>query len=177
MATRLAVRHALEELSNMYGKGKWWVDDSMKTWMSQLQDVSDADLETGIRDCLRKSKTMPTLARLREVMEGSTETQVGVPPTYEECHACANTGMRQLARHHLSNGKRAVWHGVAACDCPKGQRLAMGAFPNWRDVVKGWKDDKWTSEIYYATRAAPVIPFRLTVSPEVLERMDAEAEK
>lgn len=174
MATRLAVRHALEELANMYGKGKWWVDDSMKTWMHQLMDVSDLDLETGIQDCLRKSKTMPTLARLREVLEGSTQTQVGVPRKFEECHACQNTGMRQLVRHHLSNGKPAVWNGVAACDCEKGRRLSEGSFPNWRQVVQSWKEDKWTSEIFYGTRAAPVVPFRLTLTPEALQRWDAK---
>ncbi|QDP65626.1 MAG: hypothetical protein GOVbin1454_20 [Prokaryotic dsDNA virus sp.] len=170
MASQKVVHRSLEAIANMHGKGKWWVDDSLKMWCYQLEDVSDEDLAQGVKELLRKSTTLPTIAKLLEVMKASTKTAVGVPHEYQKCKACGNTGMRQLARWYRKMGKLKVWQGVAACDCEKGRRLSQGPFPVWSDVVNEWKADKWTEEIYFGTHKEPVIPFKFCVTAEVYER-------
>ncbi|QDP65710.1 MAG: hypothetical protein GOVbin1773_5 [Prokaryotic dsDNA virus sp.] len=177
MASQKVVHRSLEAIANMHGKGKFWVDDSLRMWSYQLKDVSDDDLTQGVKELLRKSNKLPTVAQLLEVMAASTQTKVGDPIEYESCMACGGTGMRQLARWYRMMGKRKVWQGVAACDCQKGRRFAMGAFPMWSDVVKKWQADEFTEEIYYGTHKEPVIPFKFCVLPDVYERATATDEK
>ena len=177
MASERVVRRTLESIANMHGKGQWWVDDSMKMWLWQLEDVTDQDLIIGCRDLLRKTKKLPTVAQLRAVREASPSTKVGRATGPAGCPACDQTGVREMARWYTSKGKQEVYFGMAACDCPLGMRLEAGAYTCWMALKKKWEDDEWTEKVYHSTYQQPHLTTAETTTPEVLEERAERAKK
>ena len=168
MASEAAVKRSLQSIGNMFSKGSWWVKDSLKMWTIQLQDIPDEALFKGVKACLRKAKKCPTVANLRSIIEADPSNQVGEPVLYKGCQACSNTGSREMARWYTEKGRQKVFFGLAACDCLKGRRLAVGAYEHWQDVVRMW-EDSGSDEIFYTTHDHPVLTTEQRVTPEELQ--------
>ena len=67
-------------------------------------------------------------------------------------------------------GDLRVSFGIAACDCPKGTRLSMGAFQDWRSVRDAWMNDQYTEQVFYSTAQQPHLTTDQTITPEQLEQ-------
>ena len=169
MASEEIVKRTLQSSANMFNKGSWWVNDSLKMWMIQLENIDDRDLIIGTKNCLRKAKKLPTVANLIDIIDADPRTTSTQPPMLDGCPACDGSGCRQMARWYTVKGKTRVFYGLAACDCAKGNRLSMGAFDDWRDVRDSWQRDKWTDQIFYSTAQKPHLTTDQTISPEQLE--------
>lgn len=176
MASDRVVKRTLESIASMHGKGRWWIDDSMKMWKWQLRDVRDQDLIIGCRDLLRKTKTLPTVAQLLEVMEASPATSVGDAPLILGCPACDNTGMREMSRWYTRRGKLTVLNCMAACDCPSGLVLESGAYVSWLTIKQRWEDDKWTKDIHHATHQQPHLTTQQRMTPDQIAMAQAKIE-
>ena len=177
MASEAVVVRTLQAIANMFNKGSWWVQDSTKMWALQLADVSDEDLIQGTKDCLRKAKKLPTVANLRDVIEARPGSTLGQPTEIKACGACGGTGCREMARWKRDRSKVVAFFGVAACDCPKGQRLAMGAFQDWRDVRAAWERDPFTAKddqdrpiVFWGTRERPHLGESERLTPDTLAK-------
>ena len=185
MASEAVVVRTLQAIANMFNKGSWWVNDSTKMWILQLQDVDDDELIQGTTDCLRKAKKLPTIANLREIIQAHPNSRIGVPTVRESCAACAGSGWRELARwYRKEKGQRlASYFGLAACDCAKGQRLAMGSVQPWRHVLAAWEDDRMTARdehgrpiVFCGTREQPHLSDAQKLTPDALaERTERHA--
>ena len=184
MASEPVVRRTLQSIANMFNKGPWWVDDSMRMWMTQLQDIHDDDLKQGVLDLLKKAKKLPTVANLRDVIEANPTNQVGEPAELKGCRACDNTGQREMARWYWTEIGQVktitAFRCAAACCCAKGRRLQVGAFMDWRDVVTMWdrhpktfRDDNGRPAVYHSTADRPHLDKRERYTPEDLERQKA----
>ena len=172
MASDEIVERALKAIAAMYGKHPLWVQDSLKMWRVQLQDIDDRDLKIGVKDLLRTTKKLPTVAQLRDVIEANPTTKKGEPIRYDACRACDRTGMRQLSRWYINDfGRVQIWNGVAACDCTKGLRLGMGAFPDYRDIVEQWESNPATTRICVATDDQPALRLDQTMTMEDDKRL------
>ena len=169
MASEDIVKRTLQSIANMFGKGSWWVNDSLKMWMIQLEHIDDRDLIIGTKNCLRKAKKLPTVANLIDIIDADPRTTSTQPPMLDGCPACDGSGVRQMARWYTVKGETRVFNGVAACDCAKGNRLAMGAFADWRDVRDSWQADKWTDQIFYSTAQKPHLTTEQTITPKQLQ--------
>tara|TARA_R100000458_G_C8262029_1_gene237453 strand:+ start:814 stop:1356 length:543 start_codon:yes stop_codon:yes gene_type:complete len=173
MASTQVVERVLKSIAAMFGKHPLWVEDSIKMWELQLEDIDDRDLIIGCKDLLRKTKKLPTVAQLRDVIIANPSTKAGDPVIIEGCPACQGTGQRQMARWYVNDqGKLKVYNCNAACDCAKGLRLAMGAFVLWSDAVAGWERNPATTQVYYGTRDQPVLTRDQTMTAEDRQRME-----
>jgi hypothetical protein len=175
MASEAVVLRTLQAIANMFNKGSWWVQDSTKMWILQLEDVDDQELIQGTKDCLRKAKKLPTVANLREIIEARPGASLGQPLDREGCDACGRTGCREMARWYMSRGTLVAYSAVAACDCVKGQRLATGAFHDWRRVLAAWEADPWTAKdsedrpiVFYGTHKDPRLSDAQKLTPDAL---------
>ena len=183
MASEAVVVRTLQAIANMFNKGSWWVNDSTKMWILQLQDVEDADLIQGTTDCLRKAKKLPTIANLRDIIEARPGSTLGQVTHRDSCAACAGSGCREMARWYRSGKRLASYFGLAACDCSKGQRLAMGSFQPWRHVLAAWEADKWTARdsddrpiVFWGTHQQPHLSDAQKLTPDALaERTERHA--
>ena len=173
MASEIVVRRTLQAIGNMFNKGSWWVNDSLKMWMLQLEDIDDKDLITGTNNCLRKAKRLPTVANLRDIIEASPDNQVGERPTIDGCPACYGSGCREMSRWFTRRGEQKVFFGLAACDCSKGQALVGSSFHDWRRVRDGWNEDRFTTAVYFGTHQQPHLTTAQTITPaELATRAD-----
>ena len=184
MASEAVVVRTLQAIANMFNKGSWWVKDSTKMWTLQLRDVDDQELIQGTTDCLRKAKKLPTVANLREIIEAHPNSRIGVPPERESCGACSGTGGREMARWYLKRKTLVSYFGLAACDCAKGQRLAVGSFQDWRQVRDAWEADKWTAKdsegrpiVYWGTHKQPHLTAAQRLTPDELAKRRDRARK
>ena len=178
MASTQVVERVLKSIAAMFGKHPLWVQDSIKMWCLQLEDIEDRDLIIGCKDLLRKSKSLPTVAQMRDVIIANPTTKAGDPVVIEGCAACQGTGQRQMARWWVDdNAKLKVFNCVAACECAKGLKLAMGAFPHWTATRNRWEENPATTKVYVATRDCPVLPIEQTHTAEDLEIRKRLAEK
>ena len=170
MASEAVVQRTLQSIANMFNKGSWWVNDSTKMWMLQLEHISDRDLIIGTKNCLRKAKKLPTVAILLEIIEADPRTAAHAPRRIEGCPACNGSGCREMARWYTMKGEQRVFFGLAACDCMKGTQLSMGAFEDWRNVRDGWQRDRFTEQVFYSTAQQPHLTTEQTITPAELER-------
>ena len=178
MASIEVTERVLKSVAAMFGKHPLWVEDSIKMWQLQLEDIEDRDLIVGCKDLLRKAKSLPTVAQLREVIEANPTTKAGEPVQRTGCRACGGTGQRQMARWWIDEqGSIRVFNCVAACDCPKGLHLSMGAFMDFRDVVRQWEENPATTRVYFATSDEPVLTAEQTLTAEQRQRRAALADK
>ena len=178
MASTQVVERVLKSIAAMFGKHPLWVQDSIRMWCLQLEDIEDRDLIIGCKDLLRKSKSLPTVAQLRDVIIANPTTKAGEPVVIEGCQACQGTGQRQLARWWVNDeAVLQVYNCVAACDCAKGIRLSMGAFPHWQDMVERWRSNPATTEVYHATKAQPVLTAEQTLTAAERQRRAALSKK
>ena len=167
MASPEVVERVLKAIAAMFGKHPLWVQDSVKMWALQLEDVEDRDLILGTKDLLRKAKSLPTVAQMRDVIEANPKTKVGQPVTIPGCQACRNTGMREMARWWIDdNQKIKVFTGVAACDCAKGIKLQIGPFEHFQDVKDAWERNPATTRVFVASKSNPVLSDEQTMTPE-----------
>ena len=170
MASEQCVERVLKAVAAMFNKHPLWVQDSQRMWSIQLEDYNDRQVIIGCKDLLRKAKKLPSVAQLRDVIEANPAS-APKPKTFQGCRACRGTGMRELARWYFDDHDRIqVFTGVAACDCAKGARLAMGAFPDWRDVVQQWEQNPATTTVYYGTVDAPVLTEEQRLTAEERQR-------
>ena len=169
MASEAVVKRTLQAIANMFNNGSWWVNDSHKMWMMQLQRIEDRDLINGTKTCLRKAKKLPTVANLIEIIEADPRSTAGEPVMYDGCPACYGSGCREMARWFTERGKLRVHFGLAACDCPKGGRLSMGAFQDWRDVCTAWQNDRFTEHVFFGTAQQPHLTTEQTITPDELQ--------
>lgn len=171
MASYEVVERVLKSIAAMYGKHPLWVGDSVKMWVLQLEDIEDRDLIIGCKDLIRKSKTLPTVAQLRDVIVANPTTAAGEPVRREGCLACQGTGQRQMARWWIDDhAKLKVYNCVAACDCDKGVRLSMGAFCLWSNIQSSWQANPATTQVYVATADNPVLSYDQTHTAEEAAR-------
>tara|TARA_Y100001938_G_C7950988_1_gene359288 strand:+ start:141 stop:701 length:561 start_codon:yes stop_codon:yes gene_type:complete len=178
MASIQVVERVLGAIASMFGRHPLWVEDSKKMWMLQLEDVEDRDLVVGCKDLLRKAKTLPTVAQLREVIEANPTTKVGQPVQIDGCGACRGTGMRELARWWVDDHASVrIWRGVAGCDCAKGSQLTLGAFVPFRQIVEQWERNPATTKVFVADRRNPVLSDEQTLTATEREARRARAEK
>jgi hypothetical protein len=162
----------------MHGKHPLWVKDSIKMWCLQLEDIQDRDLIIGCKDLLRKTKKLPTVAQLRDVTIANPSTKAGELTVREGCAACQGTGQRQMARWWINdNAKLQVFNCVAACECSKGMRLAMGAFPHWTATRNQWEANPATTKVYVGTAEQPVLTVQQTHTAEDIAIRKRLAEK
>jgi hypothetical protein len=146
-------------------------------WMIQLRDISDEDLIAGTTTCLRKAKKLPTVANLLDIIEADPRNTVGQPKTIDGCPACYGSGCREMARWFTRRGDLVVFFGLAACDCSKGQQLALGAFQDWRTVRDGWQRDRFTERVYFGTHQQPHLTTEQTITPDELAKRADRAKK
>ena len=157
MASDECVERVLKAIAAMYGKHPLWIKDMRAMWSLQLENLTDEQVYIGTKDLVRKSKKLPSVAQLLEVIEANPKS-APKPVVIPGCAACRNTGMREVARWYFdSNEALRVFVGVAACDCNKGARLSIGAFQDYRDVQEAWKRQTSTTQVYCATAAAPLL--------------------
>ena len=175
MASEAVVVRTLQAIANMFNKGSWWVTDSTKMWMIQLDDITDEDLIQGTKDCLRKAKKLPTVANLRDIIEAHPHSANRESREPKGCAACCDTGAREMARWYRKRKALASFFGLAACDCSKGQRLALGAFHDWRKVRDAWESDPWTAKdnegrpiVFWGTHKQPYLTDAQKLTPEDL---------
>lgn len=177
MASIEVIERVLTAIATNHGRHPLWVEDSKRMWMLQLEDISDRDLIIGVKDVLRKVKSLPTLAQVREVVEANPTTKAGTPVKVEGCRACGGTGMRQMSRWWIDERHDIrVFNGVAACDCAKGLKLSMGAFTDFRDVITHWESNPHTTRVHYSTKDQPVLSTEQTVTARDLAARKARAE-
>lgn len=170
MASHQVVERVLKACAAMFNKHPLWVQDSIKMWELQLEDYTDQQVIIGCKDLLRKAKKLPSVAQLRDVIEANPSSK---PERIEPdgCRACRGTGMREVARWWLDRDARLrVWSGVAACDCGKGTKLSLGAFPPWRTVVDQWERNPATTQVHWATADNPVLGDDKRYTAEELQR-------
>ncbi len=173
MASTRVVERVLKACAAMYGKHPLWVKDSIKMWELQLEDYTDQQVIIGCKDLLRKSKKLPSVAQLMEVIEAHP-TSAPEPVAVAGCRACRGTGMREVARWWLDDDQKIrVFAGVAACDCPKGARLSVGAFPPWRDIVGQWEANPATTKCYWGTAEQPYLTDEQTITADERARRKA----
>lgn len=178
MASPETVKRVLKAIAAMFGKHPLWIDDSLKMWHMQLEDIDDRDLVIGCKDLLKKAKKLPTVAQLREVTEANPSTRAGEPVHIAGCIACGGTGQRQLARWWVDEQACVrVFNGVAACDCAKGLQLSMGAFQHWRDVVTAWEQNPATTKVYFASKDEPVLSSEKVLTYEQRQKRAEQAQQ
>ena len=174
MASTQVVERVLKSIAAMFGKHPLWVQDSLKMWDLQLEDIDDRDLIIGCKDLIRKSKSLPTVAQMRDVIIANPTTKAGEPVKIAGCSACGNTGQRQMARWWVNdNAQLKVVSYNAACDCPKGIKLSLGAFIPWSDVKRMWEANPATTQVYYATHDNPVLSRDQLMTAADKQRLDA----
>ena len=168
MAALPAVRRSLEVLGSNYNKPTNWAEDNLKLWMRNLSDISDADLLRGVEMWCRKQNRLPNLARLRDTIEATPNRREPAEPP--SCPACDGTGHRELARWFFTlHGLLRAQHGLAACDCPKGQRFAVGSFTPWSTVVEKWRANPYTEQVFHGTAEKPHLSTDQTMTPDELK--------
>ena len=178
MASTEVVERVLKSIATMYGKHPLWVGDSIKMWCLQLEDIEDRDLIIGCKDLIRKTKTLPTVAQLRDVIVANPTTKAGVPLVIDGCRACLGTGQRQMARWWIDDrAKIHVFNCVAACDCAKGIRLAVGAFPHWDTARSDWEANPATTRVFVGTSEQPVLTPEQTMTAEEIQRRKDMADR
>ena len=173
MATPPVVRRALTAFANNYGKTDRWVEDTLKLWARGLAGISDRDLIRGTETWCRSKRSPPNLARLLELIKSDPTTRVAA--VQSGCPACARPGWRELARHYTDQGRAMVRTCVAACDCDKGERLAIGVAPRWNQVVDAWRADPWTDAVYHRPAQDPHLTTQQRHTAEQLAAMAARA--
>lgn len=173
MAGLTAARRSLEVLASNYNKPASWADDNLKLWMRNLRDVSDADLLRGVEDWCRTESRLPNLARLRSKLEADPTRKAPLTPA--GCPACVGNGQREIGRWYERNGKVKGETRSAACDCPAGERLALGAFVDYRDALAHWENDRETVRTFHGTARKPWLSTDERMSPDELAEWNERA--
>ena len=171
MATEMVVAKALNAFANNYNKTEQWVNNTQRLWVNGLVDIHDKDLVRAVELWCRNRRTLPNLARLRELIEAGPKAN----PKKElsGCPACDFSGWRQMARWFEMKGKTKVFTCVAACDCPKGQRFESSSVKGWREVEREWKANTFTDVVYVGTAQNPHLTTEQRLSPTQLEQLKA----
>ena len=171
MADKQVVRRALLSIANMHNKHPEWVNECLQMWHYQLDNKTNDDVIRGVKDLLRKSKSgrLPTVANLIEIIDASP--LASQPVEKIGCSACDGSGQRSLVRWYQYQGSQKVVEYLAACDCGKGQALAIGAYRPWREVVAAWNENQYTDAVYYGTAEHPTVPLKYRVHPDVFSRI------
>ena len=175
MASDQVVERVLKSIAAMYGKHPLWVQDSIRMWTLQLEDIEDRDLIIGTKVLLRKTKKLPTVAQLLDVLDANPATHRD-PVALSGCQACQGTGARQMARWWLDDKQVVrVFNGVAGCDCPKGSRLCTGAYHHWMDVRAAWEKNPATTRVYVGSAEQPVLTDEQTMTYDQIAKRKAMA--
>ena len=171
MASELVVQKALKAFASNYNKTEQWVTDTQRLWVNGLGDIHDKDLVRAVELWCRNRRTLPNLARLRELVEAGPRAN---PATVlNGCPACDNTGFREMCRWYEMKGKTKVFCCVAACDCAKGQRLESPAIRGWRDLVDDWNGNPFTDSVFHSTAERPHLKTEQRMTPEQMETLKA----
>ena len=175
MASVDVVERVLKSIAAMFGKHPLWVQDSIKMWTLQLEDIEDRDLIIGTKVLLRKTKKLPTVAQLLDVIDANPETHRD-PVKPPGCKACSGTGARQMARWWIDDKQVVrVFQGVAGCDCAKGLKLCGGAYHHWMDVRAAWEQNPSTTKVYVGTAEQPILTEQQTKTFEQIAKRKAMA--
>ena len=176
MASPMVVKRSLQAFANNYNKADRWVDDTLKLWARGLAAISDKDLVRGTEAWCKTKRTPPNLARLLELIDADPTTTKHVQ--LAGCPACDSTGWREMARHYYDKQERLrVTTCVAACDCSRGARYAMGAAPAWQDVVTSWESKPWTEAVHYSTPTHPHLTTAQRYTPDQIQAMSDRAKQ
>ena len=136
MAAESTVAQALEDLAAAFGRSPSMVAKMAHQWSKHLAQFTDEAVDNGKERWMVEETRFPNLAEfLAKVV--SAGARVEEPPG---CAECDDTGTRHVAYHRRANdGIVVAFHGLAACDCPRGRKLARGTFVPWREVLRGWR--------------------------------------
>lgn len=175
MAGLQATKRSLEVLASNFDKPTRWAEDNLKIWMRNLNDISDADLLRGVEDWCRNENRLPNLARLRTKIEASPTRKAPISPA--GCPACLGNGQREIGRWFEKGGKVRGETRSAACDCPAGQRLSLGAFVPFERALENWDRDPETVKTFHGTARQPWLSTEERLSPDELAEWKERAKK
>lgn len=172
MVSRATTRKILGIVQRNYGKHPAWAEESVDDWFQALIRYDDLEAEKAIRQICRTRKTLPNVAAVIEVIEGQRKSQGAQLTEAKGCAACDGTGWREVAHHLHSRGKLQVTEYLAACDCPKGMRLAVSpAVREWEALVSELHADPFTEAVYHGTHTSPHLAKEQRLHPDTLARM------
>ena len=177
MAGLTALRRSLDVLANNYGKPSSWAEENLKLWMRNLSDVSDADLLRGVETWCRDQARLPNLARFRAVIESSPIRRApAIPPG---CPCCDGTGQREIGRWYQPPRTETLRSEmrIAACDCPRGEAFAQGAYVPWERALEAWKIAPETTTPFNSTASEPHLRTDQRLTPDELEAWKALAKR
>ena len=83
----------------------------------------------------------------------------------------AKTGWREVAQWLHSRGKLQVTNHLAACDCPKGVRIASSTVRAWEELVAKMRSDPFTEQVYHGTHAQPHLSPEQRIHPDTLAQL------
>lgn len=175
MANKRTIRQMLDKIAANYSKPPEWAADNEQTWLAALDKFSDQLVVVAVKRWISENSRTPNVANIRGTIEGMPTR--GEPDKPEGCRRCAYGGQVEIA-HHVSdkNGgpARCILY-AAACNCPAGQRLAVGPFMPWDLVVDQMRADPFTLAVYHSTPEQPHLTEYQRNSAEDLERREQMA--
>ena len=173
MVSKDTVRLILGIIQRNYNKHPLWVDDCVDDWFQSLIQYEDIEAEQAVRQICRTRKTIPNVAAIIEVIGGQRKSAGQDFTDAQGCGACDRTGWLEIAHWLHSRGKLQVTTHLAACDCPKGMRLATGTVKGWEQVVASMRADPFTEQVYHGTHGQPNLSREQRLHPDVIAKLDA----
>lgn len=173
MATDKTIGAMLDRISSNYSKFPNWAEENRQTWAAGLKQYPDRVVVQAVKRWINEQGKSPNVANIRGVIKGMPHT--GDPKKPPGCRRCDYSGRVEVAHHRSSrNGGPAVCDTyLAACDCPAGSRLAMGAYASWGPFVERLRADSWTLAVYHSEPEQPILADFQRLSAQALERQTA----
>ena len=175
MVTREKIRHLLGIVQRNYGKHPAWADESVGDWFQALIKYSDEEAELAVRHIVRTRDKLPTASVVIEAIRGQRQLEPGGVEVVRGCGRCAASGWVEIARWMHSRGKLEVTTWLAACSCPKGARLAVGAAQPWEVMVAEMRKDPFVEQVYHGEPGRPHLTREQRLHPDIVARMQAAA--